>query len=306
MKRDADTPRIVVDPLSGRTAVFAPKRGKRPHGHSAKGRKDFLASIEERETVFAQRGKDPNWRIRVVGNLYPSFTPAYREAYGHQDLIVEGRRSTATLGTLPPSLVREIVDVWAERTAHYMRDPKVGYIVVFHSWGERSGASIGHPHSQIYASAFVPPWLVAEMRRANRLRVRGVHPVLAEARRLRRSSLAVWSRGGLLAYCPPASRFPYETWITPLRPVDNIAELTAGERRVLADMLRALARTLERHDTAFNISCHQLVRQSGEQLVIRVTPRRTIPAGVELDAEMYLNPVFPEQAAQRLRRGLVQ
>lgn len=306
MKRDADTPRIVVDPLSGRAAVFAPKRGKRPHGHSAKGRKDFLVSIEARETVLAQRGKNPDWHIRVVGNLFPSFTPENAAAYGHQDLIVEGRRPTATLGTMAPSRVRELVDIWAERTAHHMQDPKVGYVVVFKSWGEGSGASIGHPHSQIFATLFVPPWLAQEQKRANRLRVRGVHPLLAQARRLRRGPFAIWSRGGMLAYCPPASRFPYETWITPLRPVDNITEITVAERRTLADMLRALARTFERHDTAFNLSCHQLVRQRGEQLVIRVTPRRTIPAGLELDAEMYLNPVFPERAAALLRRGVVE
>ena len=306
MKKPNEKSRIVVDPLSGRAAVFAPKRGKRPHGHSAKGRRDFLQDIEERSPVFAQRGSNPNWRIRVVANLYPSFTPDSREAYGHQDLIVEGRRPTATLGTMALPRVRELVDVWAERTAHHMQDSKVGYVVVFHSWGERSGASIGHPHSQIFATSFVPPWLAQEQKIANRLRVRGVHPLLAEARRLRRGPLAVFTRGGLLAYCPPASRFPYETWITPLRPVDNITELRSTERRALADMLRALARTFERHDTAFNMSCHQLVRQRGEQLVMRVTPRRTIPAGLELDAEMYLNPVFPELAAQRLRRGVIE
>lgn len=300
------SPRIVVDPLSGRAAVFAPKRGKRPHGHSAKGRRDFLKDIEERSTVYAQRGTDPHWRIRVVANAFPSFTPESRAAYGHQDLIVEGRNPRATLGTLPAPLVRELVDVWAERTAHHMQDRKVGYVVVFHSWGERSGASIGHPHSQIFATQFVPPWLRAELKRAARLRVRGAHPSLAEARRLRRSPLAVFSRGGLLAYCPPASRFPYETWITPLRPVDNITELRAAERRALAGMLRTLARTFERHDTAFNLSCHQLVREQGEQLVVRVTPRRTVPAGLELDAEMYLNPVFPERAAALLRRGVLE
>ena len=306
MKRNADTPRIVVDPLSGRAAVFAPKRAKRPQGYSTKDRKDFLASIEEREAVFAQCGKNPDWRIRVVGNRYPSFTPASHDAYGHQDLIIECRSPTATFGTMAPSRMRELVDVWAERTAHHMQDPKVGYVVVFRSWGERAGASIGHPHSQIFATSFVPPWLAAELRRANRLRVNGVHPLLVQARRLRRGPLAIWSRGGMLAYCPPASRFPYETWITPLRPVDNITELRPAERHTLADMLRVLARTFERHDTAFNLSCHQLVRQAGEQLVIRVTPRRTIPAGLELDAEMYLNPVFPERAAALLRRGVIE
>lgn len=306
MKTPNEKTRIVVDPLSGRAAVFAPKRGKRPHGHSAKGRKDFLASIEEREAVRAQRGTNPNWRIRVVANLYPSFTPENAAAYGHQDLIVEGRRPTATLGTMASSRVRELVDVWAERTAYHMQDPKIGYVVVFKSWGERAGASIGHPHSQIFATAFVPPWLSQEQKIANRLRVGDVHPLLAEARRLRHGPLAVSARGGMLAYCPPASRFPYETWITPLRPVDNITELRTTERAALAGMLRALARTFERHDTAFNLSCHQLVRQSGEQLVVRVTPRRTIPAGLELDAEMYLNPVFPERAATLLRRGMVE
>lgn len=300
--RKTDAPRIVVDPLSGRAAVFAPKRGKRPMLQHAAGKRDFLRSVEERETVFAQRGRDPRWRFRVVANLYPSFTPDTPQAYGRQDLIVEGRDPDMTLGRMPPAMARELVDVWAERTAHHMRDTKVGYVVAFRSWGPASGATVGHPHSQLFATAFVPPWLLAEARRAARSRV---HPTLALARRLRRSPLAVGERGGLLAFCPPMSRFQYETWVVPLRPVDNITELRPAERAALGDLLRSVARTLERSGAAFNISCHQLVRIRGEQLAVRITPRLSIPAGLELDAEMYLNPVFPERAAQALRKGKI-
>ncbi len=298
-----DAVRIVVDPLSGRTAIFSPRRGKRPMGHSAAGKRDFLRSVEGRETVFAQRGTDPDWRFRVVANRYPSFTPDAGQAYGHQDLIVEGRDPDMTLGRMAPARVRELIDLWAERTAHHMQDARIGYIVAFRSHGQASGASIGHPHSQLYATAFVPPWLTAEARRAARHRV---HPTLALARRLRRSASAVAARGGVLAFCPPVSRFLYETWIVPLRAVDNLTELRPAESAAMGDLLRSVARTLERHDKAFNVSCHQLVGTRREQLALRITPRLTVPAGLELDAEMYLNPVFPEQAAKALRQGKIR
>lgn len=269
--------------------------------------RDFLRSVEERETVLEQRGADPDWRIRVVPNAFPAFTPDQPHAYGHQDLIVEGRNPNAVLGKMPLARVREIVDVYAERTAAYMRDAKIGYIIVFRNWGPASGASIRHPHSQVYATSFVPPQLLAEARRANRHRTgKGIHPLLAQARALHRGPYAIWERGGMLAFCPPVSRFQYETWIVPLRPVDNITELTATERGALAGMVRALSRTFERHQVAYNLSCHQLVRVVGEQLVVRVTPRRTTPAGFEIDAEMYLNAVVPERAAAFLRRGVIQ
>lgn len=300
MKRDAV--RIVVDPLSGRTAVFSPKRGQRPLAHGGRKLQAFLRDVDAR-TPFAQRGAGPRWRIRVVANAYPSFAEDQAAAYGHQDLVVEGRDPRARLGTMAPARVRELVEVWAERTAHHMRDPKVGYVVAFRSWGKASGASVGHPHSQLYATAFVPPWLTAEARRAARSRV---HPTLAQARRLRRSPLAVREAGGVLAYCPPMSRFRYETWIVPLRPVDNLTELRRSEVAAVGTLLRGLARTLEAADVSYNVSCHQLVRVRREQLALRVTPRLSIPAGLELDAEMYLNPVFPELAAQALRQGKIR
>ena len=51
---------------------------------------------------------------------------------------------------------RRVIDLWAERTAALGARDDVEYVLVFENRGAEVGATITHPHGQIYAFDFVP------------------------------------------------------------------------------------------------------------------------------------------------------
>ena len=62
-----------------------------------------------------------------------------------------------SLSTLPVAQVRKVVDLWAERTTELLARPEIEYVLVFENRGREVGATIDHPHGQIYGYPFVPP-----------------------------------------------------------------------------------------------------------------------------------------------------
>ena len=62
----------------------------------------------------------------------------------------------ATLWSLGVSGVRKVIDLWAERTTALGRRDDVDFVLVFENRGPQVGATIAHPHGQIYAYDHVP------------------------------------------------------------------------------------------------------------------------------------------------------
>ena len=62
----------------------------------------------------------------------------------------------ATLWSLGVSGVRKVIDLWAERTTALGRRDDVDFVLVFENRGAQVGATIAHPHGQIYAYDHVP------------------------------------------------------------------------------------------------------------------------------------------------------
>ena len=63
----------------------------------------------------------------------------------------------ATFASLGQPGARRVVDLWAERTATLGARDDVAYVLVFENRGPEVGATIPHPHGQIYAYDEIPP-----------------------------------------------------------------------------------------------------------------------------------------------------
>ena len=74
--------------------------------------------------------------------------------------------------TSAPAGARRVVDLWAERTAALGARDDVAYVLVFENRGAEVGATIAHPHGQIYAYDEVPDVPLTELRRADAGRAR--------------------------------------------------------------------------------------------------------------------------------------
>src|SRR5882757_3216041 len=84
-------------------------------------------------------------------------------AVGACEVVLFSPDHDESLSTLPLGQVRKVVDLWAERTRELLARPEVEYVHVFENRGREVGATIDHPHGQIYGYPFVPPAPASEV-----------------------------------------------------------------------------------------------------------------------------------------------
>jgi len=239
------------------------------------------------------------------------------DAVGAAEVILYSPRHEGSLGSLGVGQIRKVVDLWAERTAALLARPEVEYVLVFESRGEEVGATIHHPHGQIYAYPFVPPSPAAEAAHARSLGTDAVaaelEAELADGRRI------VHDGGEWVAWVPYASPYPYGLRLAPRAAVGRLDELDETQRVGLAE---ALADVLGRYDRLWRddqaastifpylMWFHQAPKRGGVEWHLHchlAPPQRSaglarfIAAG-EVGSGTLSNPVVPEDAAATLRR----
>ena len=120
------------------------------------------------------------YETRWFANRWPAFEPGaplgraalegggvdVLPAAGAAEVVLYSPEHDGSLGSLGRAQVEKVVDLWAERTAALLARPEIEYVLVFESRGAEVGATIHHPHGQIYGYPFVPPSPAAEARQA--------------------------------------------------------------------------------------------------------------------------------------------
>lgn len=238
------------------------------------------------------------YEVRAFTNRWPSFPDDRCE------VVLYAPDHHARLSHLPPRHVRKVVDLWAERTAVLGARPDLAYVLVFENHGAEVGATIAHPHGQIYAYPDVPALPATELAR------------LADGNRLLedRPDLVVTERDGWRTWVPAAPVYPYGMRVAPLERRPDLPSLDASDRDAFASVL---AEALGRLEAVFDppmpymFWIHQQPTdgepwpQAWMHTEIAGPHRspgvlRYVAAG-ELGSGAYLNPVAPEEAASRLR-----
>lgn len=292
------------DPLSGRLVVVAPGRALRPGLGQAEVEPPsaeeldlcpFCEGREERtppETLALGRElvepDMPGWGVRVVPNLYPAFA--------RQEVVIHTPRHARSLAELDEGELALVARAWQER-AGAARDGGIPYVHALVNEGRAAGATLGHSHSQLVWLREEPP-LPAEERRRSGGGCRVCALLVAETRSGER---VVAERNDVVSLCPCASRSPFELLVAPLA-----HEPDAWQGGGLAAGLSLLAdawRRLHRLHGAQPANAWLHVPPFGEDghWHLEALPRMTVPAGVELGAGLYVNPLPPEEAARDLR-----
>ena len=195
-----------------------------------------------------------------------------------------------------------MIDLWAERTAELGARADVDYVLVFENSGPEVGATIPHPHGQIYAYDHVPS------RQARRL-AGGWTPDRDPGERL------VIEQRSWTAWVPYAPTYPLSVEVAPRRRIDDLPSMAGCDRDGLAEILIDVLARLDRlygqplpymmwlnqrpsvesgHDEAwFNIEIVSPWRSTGVPRFI---------AAAEVASEEFFNPIVPEDLAARLRQ----
>lgn len=207
----------------------------------------------------------------------------------------------ANFGSLGPERARRVVDMWAERTAALGARRDVSFVLAFENRGAEVGATITHPHGQIYSFDHVPA-------RPRALLESKWQPDADPGPRL------VAEHGDWLASVPVANHYPIALSVAPVAQVPDIVELDEVGRNELSVMLVDLFTRLDRlHDQPLPYMMWLNQRptdghdwpQAWLNIEI-ISPWRAkgVPrfiAAAEVATGEYFNPVVPEQVAERLR-----
>lgn len=274
--------------------MIAPGRARRPGAGGARidpvsdeelAGCPFCEGREERtppETLALGRASSepdtPGWRVRVVPNLYPAFE--------RQEVVVHTPRHARSLAELADGELDLVAAAWSARR----RAEPQGYLHALVNEGRAAGASRAHTHSQLVWFAREPPLVASERQRSC-----GVCAALASG-----EALVIAEDGALRLLAASAGRAPYELLLAPV-----VHEAAAFASDLLPDALRLAADGVRRLRTVEGPVPWNLWLHDGPHWHIELLPRLTVFAGIELGADLYVNTLAPERAAEALRQALV-
>lgn len=327
-------PDLRKDPIVGRWVIVAKSRAKRPHDFESTARMrsgGFCPFCEGNEdatpgeiVAYRRAGTHANregWRVRVVPNKFPALEIEgdlqkrgdgiydMMRGVGAHEVIIESPQHLLSTADLEEDELREVFWVYRDRLVDLKKDPRLVYGMIFKNVGEQAGASLEHTHSQLIVTPIVPINVWEEMTGSLEFyNYRGrcvfcdmIQQELASEKRV------VLDTPRFLAFCPFASRFPFETWILPKSHSSHyeniqkigVEDLAGVMREVIAKIEVALDRP------AYNYIIHTAPFDSQElphyHWHIEIIPRLTKTAGFEWGTGFYINPVPPEDAAAFLR-----
>jgi len=290
------------DPLSGHDVIVATGRATRPTTFAAAGPTDASGAEgcpfcpgHESETPpeVARTGpgapNEPGWRVRAFPNLYPIVE--------HHDVVVLSADHRRTFADLDDAEAVEVLTVLRDRVRAHL-DAGCVYGVAILNHLRAAGASIAHPHAQVFALERVPAAVDA-----SRVRVLTADDDLV-ALDAAAAALMVARAGEVTAWCPGASTSPYLMRLAHDRAG---AGFDAADDDVIAATAVALRDSLARvratlGDAPYNVVVHTAPRDCGPfHWYVEIVPRLSVIGGFEYATGILVNTVAPEAAARALR-----
>ncbi|MEW6552763.1 MAG: hypothetical protein AB1384_00560 [Actinomycetota bacterium] len=322
-------PEIRRDAVTGTWSILAVGRSRRPGAVPGQAAGEPLCpfcpgneSLTPPETWSVGREggppDSPGWRVRVVPNLYPAFMPeagsrGWRRgtrvglpAYGDHEVIINSPDHTLSLGDMDGEAAAGLLGAYLERYRHFAALPRVKQVQIIINNKREAGASLDHPHTQVFVLPMVTRAISGELRESRRRSGRGC-PLCLEVEEAREDGRVVLENGGWTVLVPYAARAPFELRFTPRRHDPDFAGCRVDE---IADMADALTRALKALSALlgappYNLWLHSAPCDGGDYPYyhwhVEMVPRIIVSAGFELATGMSLSILAPEEAARQLR-----
>jgi UDPglucose--hexose-1-phosphate uridylyltransferase len=253
----------------------------------------------------------PDFEIAVFDNLFPAF----QAPRGAAEVVVYTDSHHGSFGTLAPERAEALMWVWRHRYLELGARADVRYVLIFENRGVEVGATLHHPHGQIYGYPFLPPVPRLELLADDRLE--GCAPCALLREESDDGRRVVCENESVVAYVPYAARWPYEAHAVMREHRPSLLDCEAPELRLLAECLQALARgydALFAKPFPYVMVVHQAPtdgRSQGHLHVEFYPPLRTADklkylAGSEQGAGTFIGDTLPEESARALREAIVR
>lgn len=301
---------IRKDYLMEKYVIITPGRAKRPRDIKEQTIIKRVAacpfcSDELNQKNIVDQINGPDGKIISLKNIFPAVTLDNQKAYGAQEVIVETPGDKKELHDLSEEQIEQILKMYAKRTAALSKVKNIEYILCFKNQGSKAGASIVHAHSQVFATSFLPPDIKEELKLSHEYQLD--HKTCAYCDTIKKemkSPRAIYEDKFIACFAPYASQYHYEAWIFTKRHLDNITKLNDNEFKSFAKTLKKILLKISELDLSFNYFLHQVISDNTQHFYLKIQPRDSVWAGVELGSGLVINSLPPEEAA-KFYRGLI-
>lgn len=237
---------------------------------------------------------------------------------GRCEVVLYTPTHTGSLATLTTTELARVVAIWTDRSAELWKAPEHRVVLVFENRGEDVGATLSHPHGQIYALDLLPVHLRTRVDALTAHRTRHDRCLSCEVvhRDLNAAERRVRENPSFTVSVPFAPDWPFEVHVRAKRHgAARLTDLTVDERRDLAAALREVVQIYDRlfdEPMAYLMACQQAPTMpdgnpaedwhlSFEFLPPNRAPDRLkVRASVETAAGLFINDTLPEASAAQL------
>lgn len=309
--------------------LFAPNRAKRTQNN--------YKQIEEESTQTCPFGKGhesltPNevlrlgdtdgWRCRVVPNLYNalsidqpvqsyrSFNFENKSAFGAHEVIIETPEHHKQMYHFETNELFDYFKIIKLRLLDLKKDIRLQYFSVFKNHGMDAGASQAHSHSQIIATPFLPKSLKDDLRHYTNHKEQTERDffddLLYDEKLFGKGVLK--ENNFFIAYCPYASKYPFEVIIMAKQHINSITKLEEAHLYALSDITHYVFGKL--HQSLGEFPFNMILKNgdlqnenSFNRFHIQILPRLYKTAGFEIDTEIFINTFLPEEVVEILKES---
>ncbi len=296
---------IREDELSSDIVVVSANRAKRPHiqtkgTHKKINACPFCPGNEKMTPPTIMQFGEPRWSIRCFNNKFPVFSGKR----GVHEVVVDTNLHSASMSDMPVGQIARMLIAYSKRSDWMLVHGGMKCVLVCKNAGMSAGASLSHPHSQIFGMPFTPPRVEGELAMIRKYRKERGRCILCDEVR-HAGKRRIMETENFVVIAPRASRWQYESRIIPKRHAGLLCELDLQDMAgVLKKMVSAYERLLGKPDYNYYIHSAPKGDKSLLHLHLDFFPRLGVHAGLEEGAGVFINQVSPEKAAELLRKQL--
>jgi UDPglucose--hexose-1-phosphate uridylyltransferase len=243
------------------------------------------------------------------------FSSAVSPGIGLHEVVIDTSRHVLSVSELTPVEIADMLAMYRLRLQVLRADSRWVYAQIFKNVGAAAGASLPHSHSQLVAMPFLSPSLLQMLHRAEEYtrKFRRCFWCAHLASEIQSGERIVEETEHFAVLCPFVSRFAGEIEIYPKHHESGFEQV---EVSLLGELSELFRRTIIRLEKAVfwmqNPLAYNVVLNTGPFRFDRdvsslfhwhfsILPSLARAAGFEWGTGLHINPISPEQAAQRLR-----
>jgi len=330
------------DPLLGRwIAVLSeslpPSEYGQENSHEP-AREDSCILCAGRESETAQEiMRTPNtpladpsgkWSTRVIANFDPVFMVEGElgrrgegmydkmNSVGANEIIIESPHHAVEPEDMGLDQMIRVIQTYRDRMADLEKDFRLRYTLIYKNHGRSSGALFSHPMSQLASTPVIPKRVKEELANAKQYFSYKERCIFCDIMReeMRVEKRIIIESRHYIAFCPYASKFPFEAWILPKSHNCAFQDIRPDELEDFALILSSVLKKLRAlfPDLSYNYFIHsapnRVTRKDhwhslGEDYHwhLEIMPRFLRTTGFEWGSGLYILPTSPENAAKYLR-----